>query len=349
MMPSSASPVTQTLLIDGTYAGGQRGVWRSTGLYANAGELVSVRLPSSAASAGLKLRIGCHTDNLHSLNANKNKQMQRFPEITKTIDLDQELVSTAWAFGGLLYVTVPGGVALGSINVTISGAFMAPLFIHGKDSLADWQARLATSAAPWGELVSSKIIITVSSSILRTYAADPITIMNTWDLLMDAAANLSGIPKGIPRARVREERIVADRQISAGSMHSGYPIMGFEGDYTKRFLLVGANDGNTWGPFHEIGHNNQRRGWSLPGASCRTSPDTASEVLTCLSDHPIAHTTSQSVCYICQVRARPRATSGLSGCTRSSVHRVSMSRIIWRKNQWSGRRGWPTTERTKIT
>ena len=264
MMPSSASPVTQTLLIDGTYAGGQRGVWRSTGLYANAGELVSVRLPSSAASAGLKLRIGCHTDNLHSLNANKNKQMQRFPEITKTIDLDQELVSTAWAFGGLLYVTVPGGVALGSINVTISGAFMAPQYIHGRDSLADWQARLAASAAPWGELVSSKIIITVSSSILKSSeAADPITIMNTWDLLMDAAADLAGIP----HARVREERIVQDIQISGGSMHSGYPIMGTEKAKSKpkRTLLVGADNGMAWGPFHEIGHNHQRKNWRLPG------------------------------------------------------------------------------------
>ena len=257
-MPSSASPVTQTLIIDGNYARG-RVVWRSTGLYANAGELVSVSLPSSATSAGLQLRIGCHSDSVM-----RKDSMKRFPLVTKTTDLDQELVSTKSAFGGLLYVTVPGGAALGSINVTISGAFMAPQYIHGRDSLADWQARLAASAAPWGELVSSKIIITVSSSILKSSeAADPITIMNTWDLLMDAAADLAGIP----HARVREERIVQDIQISGGSMHSGYPIMGTEKAKSKpkRTLLVGADDGMAWGPFHEIGHNHQRKNWRLPG------------------------------------------------------------------------------------
>jgi hypothetical protein len=265
--PSSASPVTRTLRIDGTYAGRESdymysnagaAVWRSTGLYANAGELVNASLPSSATSAGLQLRIGCHSDSLMRLNS-----MKRFPKITKTTDLDRELVLTASAFGGLLYVTVPAGVALGSINVTISGAYVSPLYIHGKDSLADWQERLATSDAPWGELISSKLIITVPSSLLKSSAAaDPITLMNTWDLLMDAAADL----EGTSHARAREERFVADRQISAGWMHSGYPVMGY-GSGADSFLLVDVNNGNGWGPFHELGHNHQYRGWFLPGTT----------------------------------------------------------------------------------
>ena len=266
-VPSSASSVSQTLTIDGTYAGRDSdymysnagaAVWRSTGLYANAGEQVNVSLPSSATSAGLQLRIGCHSDSLMALDL-----MKRFPKVTKTTDLDQEFVSTASAFGGLLYLTVPAGVALGSISVTISGAFMAPLYIHGIDSLADWQGRLATSAAPWGELVSSKLIITVPSSLLNSSAAaDPITLMNAWDLLMDAAADL----EGTLHARAREERFVADRQISAGWMHSGYPIMGY-GSGAESFLLVDVNDGDGWGPFHELGHNHQYRGWFLPGTT----------------------------------------------------------------------------------
>lgn len=158
-------------------------------------------------------------------------------------------------------MTVPAGAALGNISVTINGAYLSPLFIHGSDSLADWQGRLAASAAPWGELVSSKIIITVPSSLLRSSAAaDPITLMNTWDLLMDAAADL----EGSSHARAREERIVADRQINGGIMHAGYPIMGFE-TRAKRVLLVGVNDGDAWGAFHEVGHSHQYKGWHLPG------------------------------------------------------------------------------------
>jgi hypothetical protein len=164
-------------------------------------------------------------------------------------------------------VTVPAGAALGNISVTFNGAYLSPLFIHGSDSLADWQGRLAASAAPWGELVSSKIIITVPSSLLRSSAAaDPITLMNTWDLLMDAAADL----EGSSHARAREERIVADRQINGGIMHAGYPIMGFE-TRAKRVRLVGVNDGDAWGAFHEVGHSHQYKGWYLPGQlpTCR--------------------------------------------------------------------------------
>lgn len=84
-MPPSSLPVSQTLSINGTYAGrdlfywvsgAHKAVWRSTGLYANAGELVNVSLPSSATSAGLQLRVGCHSDSLINLDL-----MKRFPKV----------------------------------------------------------------------------------------------------------------------------------------------------------------------------------------------------------------------------------------------------------------------------
>ena len=342
VVPFSTPPVSKTLSIDGTYPGRDSGymfanagaaVWRSTGLYANAGELVNVSLPSSATSAGLQLRIGCHSDSLMKLNS-----LKRFPIVTKTTDLDQELISTKSAFGGLLYVTVPAGATLGSISVTISGGFLSPMYVHGRDSLADWQAQLAASASPWGELVSSKLIITVPSPLLKSSAAaDPITLMNTWDLLMDAAADL----EGTSHARVREERFVADRQISAGWMHSGYPIMGY-GSGADSFLLVDVNDGNGWGPFHELGHNHQSRGWFLPGAPfCRTIAQTHTA-----SCRTLLTPLFGQMCHLPQARPKPRATSGPSRCTTRSVYRRQMAilsslhRIV--------RRGWPTTERTRI-
>ena len=57
---------------------------------------------------------------------------------------------------------------------------------------------------------------------------------------------------------------MADRQISAGSLHSGYPIMGHE-HHAAGWLDVGAikSKGN-WGMFHEIGHNFQWRPWVIP-------------------------------------------------------------------------------------
>ena len=57
------------------------------------------------------------------------------------------------------------------------------------------------------------------------------------------------------------------KQISAGWLHSGYPIMGYTsiaGDLTNLTHLQTEGD---WGPFHELGHNHQWSHWILPGTT----------------------------------------------------------------------------------
>jgi hypothetical protein len=58
---------------------------------------------------------------------------------------------------------------------------------------------------------------------------------------------------------------VLDVQISAGWMHSGYPIMGHvHGSVDDLLELRQGGGGDHWGPFHELGHNFQYRPWVLP-------------------------------------------------------------------------------------
>jgi hypothetical protein len=80
---------------------------------------------------------------------------------------------------------------------------------------------------------------------------------------MDAEADLASISHD----RVRSERAVTDRQISAGWMHSGYPFMAHYSsawDFTNLASLQANGD---WGAFHELGHNHQWSAWHLPGAT----------------------------------------------------------------------------------
>ena len=65
--------------------------------------------------------------------------------------------------------------------------------------------------------------------------------------------------------RARPERYVADEQISAGYMHSGYPIMTHL-DAAPRFVDLArlATEGD-WGMFHEMGHNHQHPDWTFDG------------------------------------------------------------------------------------
>src|SRR5687767_13981526 len=84
--------------------------------------------------------------------------------------------------------------------------------------------------------------------------------MRFWDQVLDAVADLACIP----RERKRPERIVADVQISAGYMHSGYPIMTHLDSVAQTVQFHRMKSG-TWGHFHELGHNHQRGEWTFSG------------------------------------------------------------------------------------
>uniref|UniRef100_A0A8D0BW07 Peptidase M60 domain-containing protein n=1 Tax=Salvator merianae TaxID=96440 RepID=A0A8D0BW07_SALMN len=77
---------------------------------------------------------------------------------------------------------------------------------------------------------------------------------------MKAMAQLASIPSIFPRP----ERIVEDIQISAGWMHSGYPIMSNVKAIEDILNVHKMYSEGTWGPIHELGHNQQRRGWNFP-------------------------------------------------------------------------------------
>jgi hypothetical protein len=71
-----------------------------------------------------------------------------------------------------------------------------------------------------------------------------------------------------PWAELATSKIVADIQISAGYMHSGYPIMTHL-DAAKVMVdvtcLMTNSHGAVWGLFHELGHNHQSPDWTFEG------------------------------------------------------------------------------------
>jgi len=249
-VPTDAPRVTQTVRVDTRVPR-----WHSTGLYAAPGEKITVTIPAAAAGKGLALRVGCHTDGLW-----QRPDWWRFPAITRSFELKGERTTAAGAFGGLVYVDVPAQSTLGEVDVTITGAVPAPLFVLGQTSPEEWRGSIRLRPAPWAELASGKLIITVPSDNVRTLD-EPADLMAFWDSVMDACADLAATD----RVRRSPERYVADRQISAGYMHSGYPIMTFL-DAAPRFVnLQGLRTKGDWGMFHEMGHNHQSGDWTFGG------------------------------------------------------------------------------------
>ena len=217
------------------------------------GEVVTVRVPGELASAGWRIRIGAHSDHLWHLDSWK-----RFPDVTRTFAVKAAETPVACAFGGLIYVDTPKASDTGEVKVEFTKAVRAPHYVHSKTTLAEWK-ELRAAPAPWGELETKKIVLTLPASVLRTLD-DPVALMKTWDETLDLVADLATIPKDRPRA----ERIVCDEQISAGYMHSGYPIMTWL-DMPPRLVREAHMRKGDWGIGHELGHNHQSSLWTYSG------------------------------------------------------------------------------------
>lgn len=249
-VPASAATVTRTLSID---LGQPR--WHGTGLYAIPGKPIKVS-SQDAPDRGLRIRIGAHSDTLWH-----HDDWKRAPEIAVSVPFRSGERSVVNAFGGLVYIEVPQGAA-GTCEIRIEGAVPAPRYVHGQTSLADWRT-IRSHPAPWADIESSKIILTVPAEHIRSLD-DPSALMDFWDKVADACADLATIP----RERRSAERYVADVQISAGYMHAGYPIMTHL-DAAPRMVdlayLSDKNRGGDWGMFHEIGHNHQHPDWTFGG------------------------------------------------------------------------------------
>ncbi len=250
-VPTDAERVSQAIELDLTVPG-----WHSTGLYAAPGEVITVNVPTASAKQKLGLRIGCHTDKLWHLDKWKRK-----PEISFETALKGGENRVANPFGGLVYVTVPSSQQ-GTATVAIAGAVRAPLYVHGQTSPAAWRDTIRNYPGPWAELATDKVILSVPSANIRNLD-DPAALMEFWIKVLDADADLAMIP----RERQRPERYVPDEQISAGYMHSGYPIMTWM-DAAPRFVdLASLQTKGDWGMFHEMGHNHQSGHWTFNGTT----------------------------------------------------------------------------------
>ncbi len=229
--------------------------WHSTGLYAPPGQTITITLPSSAAGRGLCVRIGVHTDTLWHL-----QRWERAPEISFQFALNAPRTLVANAFGGTVLIDVPEGCQLGTVPVTIEGAVEAPYYVRGETATDAWKKHIRHAPAPWAELQGRRVILSVPSRVVR--ALDDVeSVLAFWDAVVDACAELAGIPAERPFP----ERYVCDQQISAGYMHSGYPIMTHMDVAELVVDVEKLKREGSWGHFHEMGHNHQSPDWTFEG------------------------------------------------------------------------------------
>jgi hypothetical protein len=234
--------------------GGKKRLWWSTGQYAVPGEPVSVRVPAEWKGKTLHLRIGGHSDSLWHLD-----NWERYPSIDLEVPIVDGQAKANNPFGGMIYIVCHESLPKGT--VTIEGSAKAPVYFLGKTSEQEWKG-LREAPAPWAEIVGHQSAICIPSEVVRTLGK-PELIAKYFDEMVFEAEKFFGVPLG-----TTEHRFQADRQISAGYMHAGYPIMTWL-DVQEKFVdikTLRGKDGNTnWGFYHELGHNYQENTWTWDG------------------------------------------------------------------------------------
>ncbi|SIN72143.1 M60 family metallopeptidase [Chitinophaga niabensis] len=243
----------------------------STGLYAAPGAYIEVTVPKELLDKGIGIQVGAHSDNLNQWVAGK-EDWRRMPLIVRKQELKAATTKIASPFGGLIYVTTSPRKDSWAGDVKIGHAIEAPLYRAGITTPEEWKAQLQNNKAPWGELATEKVVLTIPDSVLQQ-VTDPAYVMKIWDLIIGGEAELAQIPQPY----YRPQRMVIDEHIGGGFMHSGYPVMIHHSPSRRMLsadviadplkLMVGSKGGANWGFFHEIGHNMQNLDWVFGGTT----------------------------------------------------------------------------------
>ena len=264
-VPANASRISRTITIDGNqsglpsnfgYSGARSHIRMTTGLYAAAGDVVTVSFPPHLVDSGTYILVGAHSDSLWGKD-----QLHRHPQIARWWHVDDYLIEVGNAFGGPIYVAIEAGSTLGDFEVTISNAVKAPQNIHGETNLFQWIEQYRHDPAPWAEIGSDLFILTVPSHEIRDLD-NPDELMDWWDEALFMEHELYGY---LPWPRI--ERAVFDAQISVGWMHSGYPFMAHDLSVAGVVNVSYMGENGDWGMFHELGHNHQWMPSTLPGTT----------------------------------------------------------------------------------
>ncbi len=232
--------------------------WKSTGLYAPPGEMIDIVLPEGVTD--LYIQIGAHTDDNSCLS-----EWDRVPIIALKKRLAGGINRVNSSYGGLIYFIPTKSIPNTKVNIRVSGAVKAPYFILGVHSDVEWKNIIRDYPAPWAELQSKHVILTISSKEIRNLD-NPNELMEEWDEICEAFNKLVGLDSDNPIPHKSPDspfRYVSDKQIVAGWLHAGYPIMLYEGITSKSMIDIDGiqNVKSGWGFWHELGHNYQQKAW----------------------------------------------------------------------------------------
>ncbi len=252
-VPDDAPRVIRQITLDDGIPG-----WRTTGLYAPAGEAIALRVIEGDAT-GATLQVGCWLD------PQNFDDRVRMPRATFRAPLQGGAATLASPIGGSIYLDL--GDTPANITIEIAGAIEMPRYRLGQTDLAEWRERLRRLRAPWAELESDELAFSLPASAIRDLDR-PDLVMQHWDRVHAAMQALE--PRSPRHWPDRQYRYVAEKKLSWGYMYcpSNAPIVIPLHEAAPMVDLANFDaDGpnRLWGQYHEMGHAHQNPLWTFDG------------------------------------------------------------------------------------
>lgn len=136
----------------------------STGLYAGAGEKITVMLDDDVK--GLTVQIGIHSRDLSSLVG--SSYLERDPKVVTSMALFKGKNEIRNPYGGYIWIKRSGDASdTGIVPLKVQGAYLAPDYVVGETEAAEWGEKIKTTTVPWIELRGKQIAFSVPVKYMK--------------------------------------------------------------------------------------------------------------------------------------------------------------------------------------
>ena len=238
--------------------------WFSTGLYAPAGEPITIDVP--AGFDGLTVQIGGWTDNLTGLPV-----LKRDAIIYNQLQLSAGKNYIRNLYGGSIYIRKNINITgQSSVTLGFKGAVRSPDFILGETTDAAWVTMMNNSTVPWFQLRGKKIILELPKFLFDKFPLlNPTALMEEWDRFMDEdvykwKALEDVTTDSLNKAPELPIRVIMDAQLRSTYAHNSYPVVVQldENLFTNEIAnLANLKKNGAWRTMSEIGRNNVTNTW----------------------------------------------------------------------------------------
>ena len=269
--PGSVSPATQeeidyNVKVNGTHVRGfgipanyeTEDARRPTGSYLAPGSIATVTVPESLVNIGASILVGAHTWDLST-----KPQIKRMDRVTTKYDIDAKEIIISNPLGGGIYINIPYQQDLGILEITLSNVVQSPYYANtaaNQTNVTQWQNEERLHDAPWADFESDKVMMQIPTSWIYNME-DPTSMMEDWDLSMDAISELFARPLLRPKTAVYSQ---VDVIMRGSANFPGYPQsnitydpdIDYGGDHDN-FLINGPRNQTGYLAsvfFHELGH-----------------------------------------------------------------------------------------------